>query len=447
MRRVYQASFLASALLVACCQARGRAESAGKASTMALRNLHLSGEASEVLRKGFGLYGIEVVMTSPLRSSGAPLRIDVNDADLSTAGALLGAMTHCFFIPLNAKAVLALPDTKENRTRFERMRTETIEVPNLRGGGVQNPVDSQEKANVVGMLTAVFGVPKATMDGDRVTLRAAPEIADEVRETLRTLYKPQPSVELDVKAYILSRTKAKNLGVELPQSVVVFNIYTAAESLITSNSSIVETLIEEGLVAAGDTLGIAELLIAGGYASGTVLGSPSLYFGGGKTAMGVQFSSISENASLTDSSVKELDAAKLVLGNGETGKLRVGQKYPVLVATSEAVSTSSSSVSTPSIQYEDIGLTLEARPRLMAGREVAVHLHETIRSLAGSSLNDIPVMDNDEVVTDLTIPDGVTAVVVSNLSRTDALTTTGFTNEARNLDSARLLITITPVVK
>jgi hypothetical protein len=134
-----------------------------------------------------------------------------------------------------------------------------------------------------------------------------------------------------------------------------------------------------------------------------------------------------------------------VLGDGETGKFRVGQKYPVLVATSEAVSTSSTSVSTPSIQYEDLGLTVEAKARRMAGREVAVHLHETIRSLAGTMLNDIPVMNNDEVVTDLTIPEGVTTVVVSNLSRTDAVELVGLTDSEKNLNSARLLITVTPV--
>jgi hypothetical protein len=428
--------------------ALGRVGVAHAAAPAALRNLHLGGEPTEVLRKGFGLYGIDVVMTSPLRAVGGssrPIRIDVDDADLSTAGALLGAMTHCFFVPLNARAVLALPDTKENRTRFERLRTETIAVPNLKQGGAKDAADSAEKASVLGMLTAVFGVPKATMDGDAVTMRVAPEIAAQVRETLEGLYAPQAPVELEVKAYIVSRTRAKNLGVVTPQSVSIFNVYTAAESLITSNSSIVQELIAEGLVTAGDTLGIAELLIAGGYASGSVLGSPSLYFGGGKTATGVQFSSSSVEASLTDSTVKELDAATLALGDGETGKFRVGQKYPVLVATSEAVSTSSSSVSTPSIQYEELGLTVEAKARRMAGREVAVHLHETIRSLAGTMLNDIPVMNNDEVVTDLTIPEGVTTVVVSNLSRTDAVDLVGLTDAERNLNSARLLITVTPV--
>jgi general secretion pathway protein D len=434
-------------MLAAYCHALGRPGVAHEAQPAALRNLHLAGEPADVLTKAFGLYGIDVVMTSPMKPSGAPLRIDVDDADLSTAGALLGAMTHCFFVPLSATAVLVLPDTKENRARFERMRTETIRVPNLRQGGGQNAADSAEKASLLGLLTAVFGVPKATMDGDTVTMRVAPEIADQVRETLRDLYPPQASVELEVKAYILSKTRARNLGVVTPQSVTVFNVYTAAESLITSNSSIVEELIEEGLVSAGDTLGIAELLLAGGYGSGSVLGSSSLYFGGGETATGVQFSSSSLEASLTDSTVKELDAATLVLGDGETGKLRVGEKYPVLVATSEAVSTSSTSVSTPSIQYEDLGLTVEAKARRMAGREVAVHLHETIRSLAGSSLNDIPVMNNDEVVTDLTIPDGVTTVVVSNLSRTDLVDLVGFTDAERNVDSARLLITITPVVE
>jgi hypothetical protein len=176
-----------------------------------------------------------------------------------------------------------------------------------------------------------------------------------------------------------------------------------------------------------------------------------VYFGGGKTATGLQFDSVSGNASLSVSSVKELQDAKLQLINGQTGTLRVGQRYPILTSTTSSLGSSSNASTTPTIQYEDLGLTLEAKLQVVADKEVLVHLHETIRSLAGTSLNNIPILDNQDVSTDLSIPGGVTTVLVSNLNRSETLATQGIadaitTDSSRDVTESQLLITITPVI-
>jgi Flp pilus assembly secretin CpaC len=213
-------------------------------------------------------------------------------------------------------------------------------------------------------------------------------------------------------------------------------------------------LISAGLVASGDTLGIAELLIAAGYAGNSVLGSSSLYFGGGLTATGVQFDSVSANASLSVSSIQQLESATLHLADNQPGIFKVGEQYPILTATTLAVGASTSATSssaTPSIEYADLGLLLEAKPHIVSDKEVLLHLHETIRSLQGSSLNTIPILDNQEFSSDLSVATGVTTVVVSNLSHTEALATQGVidsitTNSSRNTDDSELVITITPII-
>jgi hypothetical protein len=195
-------------------------------------------------------------------------------------------------------------------------------------------------------------------------------------------------------------------------------------------------------------VGIAEALIAEGYGGNSVLSSSFVTFGGGLTATGVQFGSLPANASLTVSSSQQLQSAMLQLGDASTGKLRVGQRYPVKTASTTALGGSSSS-SIPAIQYEDLGLTLEAKPQVRSDREVLLHLHGTFRSLAGTSLNGIPIIDNQEFMSDLSVPAGVTAVVVSNLSRTEARTVRGLvdfvpTDNGLNQQTAELVVTLTP---
>jgi type II secretory pathway component GspD/PulD (secretin) len=326
-------------------------------------------------------------------------------------------MTRCFFVTLNSHLILAVPDDKTNQAYFERLNTEALVVPNL---AAANP---QDRSSLVELLTSVFGVAHPSLVGDTAVVRASPEDLYAIRKTLNALYQPEPQVLLDVKTYLISRTHNRNTGVQLPRKVVIFNVYSEAESLISSNSSIVQELIQAGLVTAGDTLGIAELLVAEGYAGNSVLGTSSVYFGGGKTATGVQFDSVSGNASLSVSSVKELQDARVHLINGQSGTLKVGERYPILTSTTSSLGSSSKSSTTPTIQYEDLGLTLEAKPQVLANKEVLVHLHETIRSLAGISLNNIPILDNQDISTDLSIPDGVTTVLVSNLTRSETLAT------------------------
>ena len=451
MKQIRFILFMAAAVLASAAQEQAPIGSGGILNTPVprhpsqLQDIHLRGDVPEVLEKGFGLFGIQVVLVSSPGSIPHMLKIDIDGADLNAAGAVLSAMTHCFFVTLNSHLVLAISDNTISHAYLGRISTEALVLPNLTTG------TPQDRSSVVELLTSVFGVASPLLVGNTAVVTASPEDLYSIRKTLSTLYRPECQVLIDVKTYLISRTHNTNSGVQLPRKVVIFNVYSAAESLISSNSSIVQELIQAGLVTAGDTLGIAELLVAEGYASNSVLGTSSVYFGGGKTATGVQFESVSGNASLSVSSVKELQNATLHLVTGQSGTLRVGQRYPILTSTTTSLGSSSKASITPTIQYEDLGLTLEAKPQVLADKEVLVHLHETIRSLAGTSLNNIPLLENQEVSTDLSIPDGVTTVLVSNLNRSETLATQGITDaittdNSKDVTESQLVITITPAV-
>lgn len=451
MKQIRFILFMAAAVLASAAQEQAPIGSGGILNTPVprhpsqLQDIHLRGDVPEVLEKGFGLFGIQVVLVSSPGSIPHMLKIDIDGADLNAAGAVLSAMTHCFFVTLNSHLVLAISNNKVSHAYLGRISTEALVLPNLTTG------TPQDRSSVVELLTSVFGVASPLLVGNTAVVTASPEDLYSIRKTLSTLYRPERQVLIDVKTYLISRTHNTNSGVQLPRKVVIFNVYSAAESLISSNSSIVQELIQAGLVTAGDTLGIAELLVAEGYASNSVLGTSSVYFGGGKTATGVQFDSVSGNASLSVSSVKELQNATLHLVAGQSGTLRVGQRYPILTSTTTSLGSSSKASITPTIQYEDLGLTLEAKPQVLADKEVLVHLHETIRSLAGTSLNNIPLLENQEVSTDLSIPDGVTTVLVSNLNRSETLATQGITDaittdNSQDVTESQLVITITPAV-
>jgi Flp pilus assembly secretin CpaC len=114
------------------------------------------------------------------------------------------------------------------------------------------------------------------------------------------------------------------------------------------------------------------------------------------------------------------------------------------------------SVNIPQVQYQDIGLTLKVTPTMMGTNRVSLKLDFTLSSLAGASLNGIPVLNNREYNAITSVRVGETALLVSALTRQESDAITGLpglseipgfqgtTNKNSNMDVSELAIVITP---
>jgi type II secretory pathway component GspD/PulD (secretin) len=168
--------------------------------------------------------------------------------------------------------------------------------------------------------------------------------------------------------------------------------------------------------------------------------------------------------SLNSSDTRILDDVHLRLADQETGTIRTGQRYPIessqysSLAVAAAASVGASNQIVPQIQYEDLGLTLKATPKIMRSADVALTLDLKIEALGGSSLNDIPILNNQSMSGVLTLREGETAVLLSDLNRQESRALSGNPGVAdipgledindvqKNVNIARLLILVTPSV-
>ncbi|HEY9126959.1 MAG TPA: hypothetical protein VIM62_07515, partial [Acidobacteriaceae bacterium] len=150
----------------------------------------------------------------------------------------------------------------------------------------------------------------------------------------------------------------------------------------------------------------------------------------------------------------------------------VGERYPIetasyssvavptsgLTAAASSALTAAQNQTVPQIQYEDLGLTVKATPKVLRSNDVALTMDMKIVSLGGSSLNDIPVLNNQSFAGVLTVKAGETAVLLSDLSRQESRALSGWpgvsdipgfediSDITRNRNVARLLILVTPSV-
>jgi type II secretory pathway component GspD/PulD (secretin) len=144
--------------------------------------------------------------------------------------------------------------------------------------------------------------------------------------------------------------------------------------------------------------------------------------------------------------------------NREEATFRLGERYPVMMGAYSVLGgvAESSAQTTPQVQYVDLGLTLKVKPFVEDYGNVLLHVDLDLDSLAGSSLNGIPVLSNRRYSGVVSVHGGNSALLVSVMSKQDSQELTGVpglsnipgsggaTNRQDMTDTAELVVLITP---
>jgi general secretion pathway protein D len=439
------------------------------------KSFHLLADEQDVIRQVLSAYGIRASFDESVQRQN--LRFDLDDSTYQHAVPILLDMVHLIAVPLDASSVLIARDTPENRQKFERLLQETIYIP-----GMTNE-QMDELGNVV---RNVFDVKQLSVEKSAGTLviRAPEETLTYINLTLADLIDGGSEVTIDLKLYSVDKTNQRNIGAQVPQQIGIYNVASAAQNLVTTNQSLVNQAIAQGLIPAGSSnIAIALALIASGLVQSALLSNTVGFFGGGLTATGVTTNqNPAFNLSLTASDTRALNDMQIRVSDRQSATFRVGQRFPITTATYttgisptspalagvniNGVSASSllnaantSQLTIPQIQYEDLGLTLKATPVVQRSGAIKMHIDLKIQALTGGSENNIPILNNQQFISDVTIDDGDTAVMVSSLTKSEAASISGLpgigelpgfqtaaADKTTDTDSSSLILLITPHV-
>ncbi len=430
---------------------------------------HLRGNPQDILHKIFSAYGLTAILDDSVPTK--PIQLDLDHASFAQASDAVALATGTFWVALDPTHVLVAKDTRENRIKFDRLLLETIYLPGQ---------DKTELINTLNMIRNVFGVRQISSNTDHgtVTIRSTESTLRAINSTVQQLYLDKPEVMLDVRVYQVNDNRQQDLGVSFPQQLNVFNVTSQLTSIINSNQSTITELIAAGLVNPGDLAGIAALLIGLGLVNGTVLNQPFALFGNGLTLSGLSFGGTTVNASLSISNTRQIDHVELRAGDLQKQTVKIGERYPIVTQSYSAGTQTATANSTlasllagtsttptatsnplalaPTVEYQDLGLTVKAQPRILQNKDVQMQLQVTLASLAGAAVNGSPIINNRDFVTTIQIPDGGTALVASEVSSSESKSLSGIpglselpgfswtASPITNLSSGRLLIMISP---
>ena len=435
------------------------------------RSIHARGDVRDVVRQVVAAYGIRPVFDDSVERQS--LRFDLDDVPYQQASKIVFEMAHVFAVPLDARSVLVIKDTLENHQRYERMLQETIYIPSL---------TTEQMNELKTIATSVFDIKQASVQNGSGTLvlRAPEQTLTAVNLTLADLLDGGAEVLLDVRLYSVDRSKTRNIGTQLPQQIGVYNVESAAQSLVTANQSLVNQAISQGLIPANASdVTIALALISSGLVQSTLLSNTIGFFGGGKTLSGLTSSpATSFQLALSSSDTRSLDDIQLRINDRQTGTFRAGTRYPVTTGiymsglsgtpsqlagvtingiSAQSLLSQNTTVSIPQIQYEDLGLTFKATPTVQKAGTIALHLDLKIEALAGTSLNGIPILANTQYISDLTVRDGETTLMASSLTKQESAAVSGLPGlgelpgfqtatavKTTDTDSSELVLLVTP---
>lgn len=411
-------------------------------------SFHLRTDKRTLILQVLHAFGISVTVDQSVNAQRIPF--DTDDIDFEEASDLLELATDTFLVPLDSKSVLAVANTQENRAKFQHRAMRTFYFPGL------SPQELTEMGNIA---RNVIGAEQSLMEPSRgtLTVRAPEPELDALDQTYAELLSGRSVVQLEVRIYEIDKTKVTNVGVVLPASTTVFNVPSEINSILQNNSSLVNQLLKEYPSLAGNPEAILAALIASGALTGTVFNSPFALFGGGLTQMGLDLNGLSINMLLNSSDARSFNQLELRVLDQEEATIRSGERYPIMTSSFSGLSGSSSSNGTiPQFQYQDLGLTLKVTPHVESSNEVSLSLDMTISSLAGASLNNIPILANRQYSGVVSVRLGDIAILISDLSKQESLDITGVpglselpgfsgaTNRQDTKDIMELAIEITP---
>ena len=426
-------------------------------------DFHFLGDSRGLLTAVAASYGLTVIFDDSFPSH--RVRFDLENADFATAMAAVSEITKTFSVPLGDKELFASADSAENHRNFDRMGLRSFYI-----SGGPTPQDLQELMNGLRTLFE-FKFVSLNAAASTVTVRGPQTALAAATEFLGQLNGSRPEVMLDVKVFQVSHTYMRNIGLHAPDVFNLFNIPAAALAALGGQNiqNLINQLVASGGINQAGNQTISALIAQLQGQQNSIFSQPLATFGGGLTFFGLSLDMLSPVLSMNESSVRQLEHVQLRASQDKEATFKLGERYPILNASFAPIYNNSAIASVvgnqsytapfPSVNYEDIGLTVKAKPLVHNNLDISLELEIQLRTLGSTVTNGIPDILNREFKGGTLLKEGAQAVVAGIVDESDTRSLSGLplwsslpglglltSQKTKQEEDDELLILITPHV-
>ena len=309
----------------------------------------------------------------------------------------------------------------------------------LRSFYIPGAASPSELNEVMNALRSLFEFKFVSLNSASsiITVRGPIVALEAATRFMSQLGAPQPEVLLDIQILEINHTYASNIGLHIPNQFKLYNISAAA--LLAAGGAglgdLVNQLISSGGINQAGNSTIAALLAQLQGQGNSIFSQPLATFGGGLTLMGLSLDQISAVISLNESSAKTLQHVELRASQSKEATFKLGERFPVLNASFSPIASSPAIAGVlknqtytapfPSVNYEDLGLTLKAKPTVHRNSNVGLELTVQFRALGGGSVNSVPIINNREYTGGVLLKNGEPAAIAGIVTTSDQRSLSG----------------------
>ncbi len=374
-----------------------------------LQRIDLKADSKTLWEKLAKAYGLDVVFDGDYQAS-APIRFNIGEADYSQALYALETVTSSFIVPVSPKLFMVVKDTQQKRTEVEN--TVAIAIP------LPEPVTIQEAQELARGVQQLFELTKFAIDsGQRIAfIRGPVSKVEPARLVFRDLLLHRSQMFLEFEILSLSRLYDNTYGFPITNSYQLLA-----------------------------PIGVTNLFA----------------WAGGFGAIQMTVASVQVLAHATDSVRTSLLRTEMRTTDGQAATLRFGDKYPIVTMTfaGGGAENATSYYPPPLFQFEDLGLTLKATPKVHGDEGVTLDLELEFKALGAGGLNGIPVISNRKYTGRVRVKFGEEAIIAGLMSESEVRTIAGFagltdipvvgplTSQVnKHKEKADILITVRPML-
>lgn len=368
-------------------------------------------EDSKVIYQALGKEaGLNVIFDPDYTSRRIP--INLVNVSLYEALRIVGTVSGTFWKPVTNNTVFVAANTQSKRTELEELAVQTFYLSNAAAQADQNEILTALR-NMLSPSTKIFLVPSQ----NAIVMRATPDQLLLVETLLNNLDRPRSEVVVDVAVLEVNKTRTRNLGITLPQSLSVGTQLNESTSNTVSSSS-----------ATNPTTGTPTTNTG----TSTTTAPPSLNQLANFTAsnIAVNIGTAAVNALLTDSDTRILQNPRVRATDGQKATVKIGSRIPIATGSfSSGASTAIvSSLVNTQFTYIDIGVNVEMTPTVHQDREITLKLKLEVSSQNGTvtiSGVDQPIIGQRTIDQTIQLKEGEPSILAGLLTRDEEASISG----------------------
>jgi general secretion pathway protein D len=308
--------------------------------------------------------------------------------------------TKAFWKPLTSTVIEIAPDNPQKRKDIEDEQVATFYVANS-----LTPQDLTEIVNGLRQLLDLHRIQQVNAQ-NAIIVRDTPDKLDLAAKVIADMDKAKPEVLLHVQVLSADRDRLRQLGILPGQNAsLVFNPRCSVQSANTDcTSSTTSTTTDTNPLSV--TLNNLKHLSTADYS--------------------ITLPGASAEAVLTDNSTKIIQDPEIRVTDGEKATLKIGQRVPVATGSTQAATgvgagSSVASLVNTQFQYIDVGVNIEAQPRVHPDGSVSMKVSVEVSSVASyNSIGGVsePVINQRKIEHEVRLQDGEVNILGGLIERT-----------------------------